>query len=180
MNKKLTLRQLRHKITLADDAIIRNQTKLDLVISIRDRTIEQIRLITSTQQPYHTVQDTQLRHKITLADDAIVRNQAKLDLVNSIRERTIEQIRLIISIQQPYHTVHDTFENLAINFETRYWWNRCEFMERDSLLDTEPLNVQLYSEAKYNLEAEILHFLDTENYIPPDPQDFRLPHPPSP
>ena len=97
MNKRLTLRQLRYKITLADDAIIRNQTKLDLVTSIRERTIEQIRLITSTQQPYHTVQDTQLRHKITIADDAIVRNQAKLDLVNSIRERTIKQIRLIIS-----------------------------------------------------------------------------------
>ena len=113
----------------------------------------------------HTSSLSILQHKLALADDAIARINKKLHLVNSLRASISNQIQAITTHHPPHSKLYPDFESTTRSFETNYWQNICDFHTRRN--DTTLTDAQ-----RFQLEADIYHFNETDARIPPDRSDY--------
>ena len=117
-----------------------------------------------------------LRHKLSLANDAIERNYTKLLFVQSLRASIVNQIDTILLHQPPHAKLYTEFETATRIFESNYWTNILDFHTRHNSSEITIAQIAL-------LEADIYHFDETVERIPPDRSDFSLyyvyPSPPS-
>ena len=111
----------------------------------------------------HAPLDT-LRHRLSLANEAIENINKQLSFTTSLRASILTQIDQIIS-QQPRSTKkYVEFESATRLFETNYWIHVLDFQTR---YRRDPSYEQIAL-----LEADIYHFYETENRIPPDHRDY--------
>ena len=121
----------------------------------------------------HAPLDT-LRNKLYLANDAIKRINKQLHFTTSLRASILTQIEHIISHQPPSTKRYVEFESATRIFETNYWIHILDFQTRH--------NRDLSIEQTALLEADIYHFEETEERIPPDHREYSHyvhPSPPS-
>ena len=111
----------------------------------------------------HAPLDT-LRNKLYLANEAIENINKQLRFTTSLRASILTEIDQIISQQPPPAKKYVVFESATRIFETNYWIHVLDFQtryRRDPSYDQIAL-----------LEADIYHFSETEERIPPDHRDY--------
>ena len=111
----------------------------------------------------HAPLDT-LRNKLYLANEALEDINKKLRFTTSLRASILTQIEHIISQQPPPTKKYVEFESATRIFETNYWIHVLDFQTRYS---RDPSIEQIAL-----LEADIYHFYETEERIPPDHRDY--------
>ena len=105
-----------------------------------------------------------LRHRLSLANKAIENINKQLRFTTSLRASILTQIDHIIS-QQPHSTKkYVEFESATRIFETNYWIHVLDFQTR---YRRDPSSKQIAL-----LRADIYHFYETEERIPPDHRDY--------